>query len=64
MTDSNKTPKDSETIMMALDQISQTIDVMNSVVGRLRHHVQKQEAAAAESIVDIQAEMHSDRVLH
>ena len=34
---------DSETILMALDQISQTIDVMTSVVGRLRHFVEEQE---------------------
>ena len=33
---------------MALDQISQTIDVMTSVVGRLRNYLQQQEAAAAD----------------
>ena len=65
MTDRDKTGKDSETVMMALDQISQTIDVMTSVVGRLRHHVQQQEAAAATDPSLHQAEdMHPDRVLH
>ena len=34
---------DNETILMALDQISQTIDVMTSIVGRLRHFVEEQE---------------------
>ena len=33
----------SETILMALDQISQTIDVMTSVVGRLRQHIEEQD---------------------
>jgi hypothetical protein len=37
---------DHETILMALDQISQTIDVMTSVVGRLRHFVHEQGVAA------------------
>jgi hypothetical protein len=49
---------------MALDQISQTIDVMTSVVGRLRNYLQQQEAAAADQQQELQAEMHSDRILH
>ena len=41
----NKTATtDTETILMALDQISQTIDVMTSVVGRLRTYLQEQES--------------------
>ena len=44
MTDRDKTAKDSETVMMALDQISQTIDVMTSVVGRLRAYVHERDA--------------------
>lgn len=39
-----KASTDTETILMALDQISQTIDVMTSVVGRLRNHLQDQES--------------------
>ena len=63
--DSSKAPKDTETVMMALDQISQTIDVMNSVVGRLRTYMQQQEAAAAsDTSRDLHAELRSDRTLH
>jgi len=40
-----KASKESETILMALDQISQTIDVMTSVVGRLRTYLQEQQSA-------------------
>ncbi len=39
----DKNPTETETILMALDQISQTIDVMTSVLGRLRNYVQQQE---------------------
>ena len=46
MSDADKSPTDTETILMALDQIGQTIDVMTSVVGRLRTYVQQQEASA------------------
>ncbi len=65
MTDRDKTAKDSETVMMALDQISQTIDVMTSVVGRLRHHVEKQEAAAElQATAQLEEDLRPDRVLH
>ena len=64
MAESDKNPSETETIMMALDQISQTIDVMTSVVGRLRNYMQEQQAAAAEQSTDLQAEMHPDRTLH
>ena len=44
--DKDKKPSpDTETILMALDQVSQTIDVMTSVVGRLRTYLQDQESA-------------------
>ena len=52
---------ETETILMALDQISQTIDVMTSVVGRLRHYVQEQEVATEAELRDA---MHPDRTLH
>ena len=56
---------DSETILMALDQISQTIDVMTSVVGRLRNYVQQQDSAATEQGKDVQAaDTRPDRILH
>jgi len=48
---------------MALDQISQTIDVMTSVVGRLRTFVQE-EAASTTRQPDLQEEMRPDRILH
>jgi hypothetical protein len=64
MADNDKNPSETETILMALDQISQTIDVMTSVVGRLRNYLQQQEAAAADQQKELQAEMHSDRILH
>jgi hypothetical protein len=64
MSRSDKSPSETETIMMALDQISQTIDVMTSVVGRLRNYMQQREAATADKSQELQAEMRSDRTLH
>ena len=66
MARSDKSPSETETetIMMALDQISQTIDVMTSVVGRLRNYVQQQKTQAADKSKSLQAEMRSDRTLH
>lgn len=64
MSDSDKNPTETETILMALDQISQTIDVMTSVVGRLRNYVQQQEVAATDKSKELAAEMQSDRILH
>jgi len=64
MANNNKNPSDTETILMALDQISQTIDVMTSVVGRLRNYMHQQESAAAEKKKELQVEIQSDRVLH
>jgi hypothetical protein len=34
-----QSPVDAETILLTLDQIGQTIEVMNKVVGRLRGYV-------------------------
>lgn len=64
MARNDKNPTETETILMALDQISQTIDVMTSVVGRLRNYMHQQEAAAADQQKELQAEMQSDRILH
>jgi len=65
MSNSDKSPTDTETILMALDQIGQTIDVMTSVVGRLRTYVQQQEtSAAADQSKELREEMQADRVLH
>ena len=64
MDNSDKNCSDTETIMMALDQISQTIDVMTSVVGRLRNFMQQQEASATDPKKELQADMQPDRILH
>ncbi|MEZ5504228.1 MAG: hypothetical protein R3E50_16800 [Halioglobus sp.] len=64
MASSDKNPSETETILMALDQISQTIDVMTSVVGRLRNYLHQQASAAADQKKELQAEMRPDRTLH
>ncbi|MGB1140476.1 MAG: hypothetical protein ACPG1A_06210 [Halioglobus sp.] len=64
MAEGDKTRSETETIMMALDQISQTIDVMTSVVGRLRNYMEQQEAAAANKEQETLADIPSDRIIH
>ncbi len=64
MKDSDKCPRNNETILMALDQIGQTIDVMNGVVGRLRTYLQEQDAAAPDSTGSTQPELLADRIIH
>jgi len=64
MENRDKNSSDTETILMALDQISQTIDVMTSVVGRLRNFMQQQEASATDQKKELQADMQPDRILH
>jgi hypothetical protein len=64
MDNRDKNASDTETILMALDQISQTIDVMTSVVGRLRNFMQQQEASATDPKKELQADMQPDRILH
>ncbi len=64
MAEGDKTRSDNETIMMALDQISQTIDVMTSVVGRLRNYMEQQEAAAASKEQESLADMPADQIIH
>ena len=60
---SEKKPSETETILMALDQVSQTIDVMTSVVNRLRIYVQEQEVTAAAS-KEATTEAPADRIIH
>jgi|TARA_B110000238_G_C16096783_1_gene426454 hypothetical protein len=64
MARSDKNPSETEAILIALDQLNQTIDVMTSVVGRLRNHMQQREAAASDQTKDLQIDMQSDRILH
>jgi len=64
MDNKEKNPTETETILMALDQISQTIDVMTSVVGRLRSYVQQQEAASASQATEFTEDVQGDHILH
>ena len=64
MANSDKNPSETDAILIALDQLSQTIEVMTSVVGRLRNHMQQREEAASDQTKDLQIEMQSDRILH
>jgi len=58
-----KNPTDTETILMALDQISQTIDVMTNVVARLRNYVQ-QHASAVEPAKKQEEDSPGNHVIH
>ncbi|MEX1033534.1 MAG: hypothetical protein WDZ30_09250 [Cellvibrionaceae bacterium] len=42
-----KTEADKEAVLLALDQLSQTMDVMRQVVARLKRSVEQAEAAQA-----------------
>lgn len=59
MNDDKKAQVDSETILMTLDQIGQTIDIMTNVVGRLRGYITEQ-LEASETAIDTDAD--TDRV--
>ena len=61
---SENKPTETETILMALDQISQTIDVMTSVVNRLRNYVQEHDVAASDSTAEAATELQGDRIIH
>ncbi len=64
-TDNKKPRNDTETILMALDQISQTIDVMTSVVGRLRTYVQETEGRTqTEATSSTNAQVESNQTVH
>jgi argininosuccinate lyase len=63
MSDNKKAQTDTETILMALDQVSQTIDVMTSVVGRLRTYVQEQGSTAQTDNAEKTA-LQSDQTVH
>ena len=65
MANNEKNASETETILIALDQLSQTIEVMTSVVGRLRNHMQQQKAADKDDQTkDLQVEIQSGRILH
>ena len=48
MTDKSR-QRNNEAILLTLDQLSQTIDVMTSVVGRLKAYLQEHDGAGRES---------------
>lgn len=48
-------PVDSETILNTLDQLTQTVDVMNRVITRLRGYVQQNLAAQQQGELDFGA---------
>ena len=60
MSENKKQPSEAETILLALDQISQTIDVMTSVVGRLRTYLQEQETIRQSETAEEQALAQAD----
>ena len=41
MSQDKKAQADTETMLMSLDQISQTIEIMTKVVGQLRGHIEQ-----------------------
>jgi hypothetical protein len=43
--DEGKPPVDNETILFTLDQLSQTVEVMNKVINRLRGYVHQNMTA-------------------
>ena len=66
MSDNKKPQADTETILMALDQVSQTIDVMTSVVGRLRNYLQEHGATNKTETASEQtnADLEGSRTVH
>lgn len=55
MSDEKKAQLDSETILMTLDQIGQTIDIMTNVVGRLRGYITEQLDTSEQTSTDTQS---------
>ena len=54
MSENKKADVDSETILMTLDQIGQTIDIMTNVVGRLRGYITEQVEADKEITMEVE----------
>ena len=50
--DNRKVPVDPETILFTLDQLSQTVDVMNRVITKLRGYVQQNMEAERQRELD------------
>ena len=58
MSDNKKAQLDSETILMTLDQIGQTIDIMTNVVGRLRGYITEHIDEPDQQTADIDSSPH------
>lgn len=56
MSEEKQTENDPEKTLLTLDQLSQTIEVMTSVVNRLRQHLSEQLQAQADARAAQQAE--------
>lgn len=54
-----KHPVDSETILFTLDQLTQTVDVMNKVINRLRGYVHQNMAAERQGQLEFDREPQS-----
>ncbi len=50
--DNRKAPVDPETILFTLDQLTQTVDVMNRVITKLRGYVQQNMEAEKQRELD------------
>ncbi len=63
MTEKKYADDDPERTLVTLDQLSQTIEVMTSVVNRLRRHLSDQVKAQLESQVEAREELEALAVL-
>lgn len=55
MSDNKNDPVDTETILITLDQVSQTIDIMTNVVGRLRGYITEQlDENSGDAVVQVE----------
>ncbi len=61
MSEEKQTDNDPERTLLTLDQLSQTIEVMTSVVNRLRQHLSEQLQAQAEARAAEQAEQQKEQ---
>ena len=65
MSNVKKPATDAESILLTLDQLGQTLDIMNNVVGRLRGylhtHLREQESAQQQDVPD---HAPNDHMLH
>jgi hypothetical protein len=64
-TDMNDRPLDHQSLKNTLDQLSQTVDIMGSVISRLQQHLESLMQQRAELIDDAQVPpLHASQRLH